>query len=156
MRGRKPVPTQLKLLRGNPGRRPLPTQEPTPALVEGSQAPPAWLDKAAKAEWRRVAPLLVKNGLLSELDLDALTAYCVAFTEWRRAAAQARRQTVVVGPNGFLMQSPYVLIAARSLALMRSLMSDFGMTPSARARVTKIQALAPTPPINPLEKFLRR
>jgi phage terminase small subunit len=54
------------------------------------------------------------------------------------------------------MQSPYVLIAARSLALMRSLMSDFGMTPSARARVTKIQALAPTPPINPLEKFLRR
>lgn len=156
MRGRKPVPTQLKLLRGNPGRRPISTREPTPALVDEGQAPPAWLEAAAKKEWRRLAPLLAKNGLLSELDLDALTAYCVAFTDWRRAAAQARRRAVVVGPNGFLMASPYVAMAARALTVLRSLMSDFGMTPSARARVTKIQPLAPAPSANPLEKFLRR
>jgi P27 family predicted phage terminase small subunit len=156
VRGRKPVPTQLKLLRGNPGRRPIPTHEPTPALVDAGQAPPAWLDRAAKGEWRRLAPLLTKNGLLSELDVDALTAYCVAFTDWRRAAGQARRRAVLVGPNGFLMASPYVAMAARALATMRSLMNDFGMTPSARARVTKIQALGPTPPANPLEKFLKR
>ena len=156
MRGRKPVPTQLKLLRGNPGRRPISPHEPTPALVDAGQAPPAWLDRVAKVEWRRLAPLLAKNGLLSELDLDALAAYCVVFTAWRRAERQASRRAVVIGPNGFVMASPYVAMAARALATMRSLLNDFGMTPSARARVTKIQALGPAPPINPLEKFLRR
>jgi P27 family predicted phage terminase small subunit len=156
VRGRKPVPTQLKLLRGNPGRRPLPTHEPTPALVDVNTAPPAWLDKMARQEWRRVAPLLAKNGLLSELDGNALAAYCVVFAEWRTAARQARRMPTVVGPNGFLMASPFVAQARQALALLRSLMTDFGMTPSARARVTKIAALAPAPPTNPLEKFLRR
>jgi P27 family predicted phage terminase small subunit len=156
MRGRKPVPTQLKLLRGNPGKRPIATHEPAPAALEASTAPPAWLEASAKKEWRRLAPLLAKNGLLSELDVDALTAYCITFAEWRRAAAAARKQSTVMSANGFLMPSPHVTMARQALALCRSLMNDFGMTPSARSRVTKTAVLAPVPVGNPLEKFLRR
>ena len=156
MRGRKPVPTQLKLLRGNPGKRPISPREPAPDALETETPPPAWLEAAAKKEWNRLAPLLAKNGLLSELDADALTAYCVTFAEWRRATAAARKQSTVMSANGFLMPSPYVAMARQALALMRSLMNDFGMTPSARARVTKITPLAPAPASNPLEKFLRR
>ena len=33
MRGRKPVPTALKKLRGNPGKRPLNDAEPKPDVV---------------------------------------------------------------------------------------------------------------------------
>jgi P27 family predicted phage terminase small subunit len=156
MRGRKPIPTQLKLLRGNPGRRPLPTNEPAPALVDGLEAPPAWLFADARKDWRAIAPLLSKNGLLSELDLAALAALCVALSDWRRFSRAARKRDTVIGPNGFQMQSPYVGMANRALALARSLMADFGMTPAARSRVTKTAALAPAPPVNPLEKFLRR
>ena len=40
MRGRRPKPTALKLIEGNPGKRPLPRDEPTPpvgAKAEGAR-----------------------------------------------------------------------------------------------------------------------
>ena len=52
-RGRKPKPTALKVLEGNPGKRPLNELEPKPK----KQAPscPSWLEPEAKKEWRRMA-----------------------------------------------------------------------------------------------------
>ena len=41
MRGRKPTPTTLKRLRGNPGRRPLPKDEAEPPVSERVPRPPA-------------------------------------------------------------------------------------------------------------------
>ena len=53
MAGRKPKPTKLKLLAGNPGGRPLPENEPQPdpAIPD----PPDWMEGEALAEWRRIA-----------------------------------------------------------------------------------------------------
>jgi hypothetical protein len=39
--GRPPKPTALKLMTGNPGRRPLPKDEPAPP--KGDVLAPAWL-----------------------------------------------------------------------------------------------------------------
>ena len=49
MRGRKPVPRHLKVLRGNPGKRRLHDAEPMPLgdLVD----PPEWLTESQKAGW---------------------------------------------------------------------------------------------------------
>lgn len=136
MRGRKPIPTAMKLLHGNPGRRPLPANEPAPAPVVEDIPPPDWLDDEAKAEWLRVAPMLARNGLLTEMDVDALTAYCSAWVRWKKANAEIRRFGMIVkSPNGYPIQSPYLPIANKALLQMRSLMADFGMTPSARTRV---------------------
>lgn len=46
IRGRKPKPTNLKVLEGNPGKRPLPTNEVKPQ----KKAPrcPQWLEEDAK------------------------------------------------------------------------------------------------------------
>jgi len=49
------------MLRGNPGKRPLPTNEPTPEALPATVDPPPWLDKVAREEWRRLAPLLADN-----------------------------------------------------------------------------------------------
>ena len=46
MKGRKAVPTQLKIIRGNPGNRPLNKDEPKYTLT--NTAPPAHLQGAAK------------------------------------------------------------------------------------------------------------
>jgi hypothetical protein len=48
MRGRKPKPTFLKVLDGNPGKRPLNDQEPRPP--QGIPDRPDWLDAEAQAE----------------------------------------------------------------------------------------------------------
>lgn len=160
MRGRKPVPTAIKILRGNPGRRPLPTSEPMPAALEETHAPPAWLHETAKREWRRLAPVLARAGLLTALDVDALTSYCVQYSLWRQAVAVLRRKGVIQvdKETGIARQSPYLLIARQTQASLTKLLVEFGMTPSARARVTRA---APghdpsAPATNPLDEFLRR
>src|SRR5262245_13474122 len=133
MRGRKPVPTALRILRGNPSKRPLPDQEVTPQAVRESIAPPEWLDDPAKKEWARVAPLLAKNGLLTELDLDALSADCRAYTQWREASEHLARFGPVVFSrrNKYPIQSPYVSLAKQALLTMQRFMSEFGLTPAA-------------------------
>jgi phage terminase small subunit len=52
-RGRPPKPTALKVLEGNPGKRPLNQNEPKPE----KKAPncPSWLLPDAKKEWRRLS-----------------------------------------------------------------------------------------------------
>src|SRR5262245_40702593 len=129
MKGRKPEPTALKILRGNPGKRPLNPDEPTPAAADVTA--PEWLDPAAKAEWARLAPILSRNGLLTEMDVDALTAYCQAWCTWRTAVQKIREFGLVIkAKNGFPMQSPYVPIMNSAMATMKGLMAEFGMTPS--------------------------
>ena len=59
--GRKPKPTSLKVLEGNPGKRALNDTEPKPE----KKAPkcPTWLNKEAKKEWKRIATELEALGI---------------------------------------------------------------------------------------------
>src|SRR5688500_13426098 len=80
MRGRKPTPTHLKLVRGNPGKRPLNASEPAPLLT--LPTPPAELSADARVEWERVAVELHRIGVLSGIDRGPLAAYCQAYGRW--------------------------------------------------------------------------
>ena len=145
MRGRKPTPTALKLLRNNPGRRPLNTAEPKPPA--GRTGPPAYLTGAAATEWRRLAPELARLGLLTTIDRDALAAYCQTFARWRDAEAAVKKHGMVLkGRDGGPVLSPYVTIANRALAQLRGWQTEFGMTPSARSRVSTVAAEKPADP----------
>jgi phage terminase small subunit len=77
MRGRKPKPTTLRLLEGNPGKRRV---DPGPAPPAGPPERPEWLDAEAKAEWDRVTAVLAQMRLLSAADRAALAAYCTAYS----------------------------------------------------------------------------
>ena len=74
MRGRKPKPTTLKLLDGNPGKRTINDREP--AALAGVPEPPGWLDDEARAEWFRMVKMLGDMRLLSPADHAMLEAYC--------------------------------------------------------------------------------
>ena len=68
-RGRKPKPTAMKELEGNPGKHPLNASEPKPK--KKAPACPKWLEPEAKKEWKRLAPSLEAMGVLTQADLTA-------------------------------------------------------------------------------------
>jgi len=146
MRGRKPTPTALKILRGNPGRRPLNRREPAPARAT-DLAPPPELVGVAADEWRRLAPKLQALGLLTEIDDRALIAYCVTWARWLEAETELRDHGLVLkGKRGAPFLSPYVKIAAQSAQQLKAWIEQFGMTPSARSRVKTDPADQPADP----------
>jgi hypothetical protein len=83
MPGPPPTPLNLRILRGNPGKRPLPVNEPRPEIAEVCPEPPPFLDRYAAAEWQAVAPQLHALGLLTVVDVACLSAYCSAYATWR-------------------------------------------------------------------------
>jgi P27 family predicted phage terminase small subunit len=133
--GRKPKPTHLKLLEGNPGKRPINTREPKPPPV--TPTCPRHLSDDAKKEWRRVTPLLDTLGLLTKIDRAALAMYCEAWGRWVQAEEALRKFGVMVkSPNGFPMQSPYLAVANKAMGQMRGLLAEFGMSPASRTRIS--------------------
>jgi len=137
MRGRKPEPTRLKILRGNPGKRALNAGEPDVPLASALPAPPEHLGEDARLEWLRVGPELLAAGLVTALDTSALAGYCSAYGRWVEAERSIKKHGVLVkSPSGFPMQSPYLAIANKALEQMTKLLTEFGMSPSSRSRVT--------------------
>ena len=133
-RGRKPKPTALKVLEGNPGKRPLNLYEPAPE----SKLPecPAWLEEEAKAEWERLAVPMHNLGLLTELDIAAFAAYCQAYARWKEAVEFiSQHGSIVKTKNGFWQQVPQVTISHANQKIMLQAAAEFGLTPSARSRI---------------------
>jgi len=130
-------PTKLKELRGNPGRRPLPTNEPTPP--DEKPIAPAWLSEYAKTEWRYIVPKLYDLGLATKIDRAELAAYCEAFAKFREATEALQREgnsMVIRTHNGNFVQNPWVSIQNKAAEAMHKHAQQFGMTPSARTRIS--------------------
>lgn len=153
-RGRKPTPTHLKDVQGNPGHRPLPEDEPEIPAPSELPAPPEHLDVEACREWNRTGSLLLNSGLLTELDVGALAVYCAAYSRWVDAEERIRLHgPIVEAPGtGYPSQSPYLQIANTAMAQMLKIQAEFGMTPSSRTRVRP--AKVPDAARDPLEKYI--
>ena len=133
-RGRKPKPTALKILEGNPGKRPLNENEPIPP--KGIVKCPSWLEPEAKKEWKRLAPSLEAMGVLTQVDLTAFAGYCQAYARWREAEEfLTQHGSIFKTPSGYVQQVPQVSIAQQNLKIMQSFCSEFGLTPATRARI---------------------
>ena len=133
-RGRKPKPTALKILEGNPGKRPLNENEPIPP--KGIVKCPSWLEPEAKKEWKRLAPSLEAMGVLTQVDLTAFAGYCQAYARWREAEEfLTQHGSIFKTPSGYVQQVPQVSIAQQNLKIMQSFCSEFGLTPATRALI---------------------
>jgi P27 family predicted phage terminase small subunit len=141
MPGPAPKPTALKVVQGNPGKRKLNQDEPTPEVV----APdcPAHLSADAKAEWDRIMPLLVRLKIVSELDTAALALYCQSYARWQEAErmitdmkAKGGDGLLIKAPSGYPIQNPYLAIANRAMEDCHKYLQQFGLSPAARSRVT--------------------
>ena len=140
MAGRPPKPTQLKIIEGNPGKRPLNTNEPQYAA--DAVRCPMWLDPDAKREWRRVVKLLKANHLATEADVMALAAYCQAYARWKLAEQELSKRIEEDGglyfctPQGYRQQHPEVSIAQKNQQLMLQAAAKFGLDPSSRSKLS--------------------
>ena len=133
-RGRKPTPTALKILEGNPGKRPLNEREPTP--TKKAPAPPKWLEPEAKKEWRRLAKQMEQIGILTEIDRDSFAGYCQAYARWKEAEEfVSQHGSIVRTPSGYWQTVPQVSIAQSYLKIMNRLAEQFGLTPASRSRI---------------------
>lgn len=135
--GRKPKPAELKLLTGNPGKRPVRRAAEAGRKRLRAPSPPEWLPAEGQEEWRRVAPLLLAMRVLRDTDLMALAVYCEAVARFRQARQDLDDNgglTTDTG-TGSIKTHPSVTVLNQAVAQMRAFMVEFGMTPSSRGRV---------------------
>lgn len=152
MRGRKPKPTAIKVITGNPGKRALNTQEPE--YPELGETPPDFLDEYGKNEWHRVFPMLAGIRVIKAPEAALLAAYCGAFSDFYRLSELSKGKGFITkAPNGCPMISPLFQALSKARTEMVRLMSELGITPSSRSRVT---AARPAEPDSPLAKFKRK
>ena len=151
MRGAKPKATVLKLITGNPGRRPLNAQEAKPRIVIPD--PPEMMNDVALKEWNRVTPLLADVGLIAKLDRAIIAAYCMAWSRWIECERMLETTGLIVkAPNGYPMYSPYLSASNKALDQVRQLSEQIGLSGSSRSR---IKASDPAGESDPAEDFLR-
>lgn len=131
MAGRPRKPTVLKILTGNPGRRPLPKNEPKPPV--GATCPD-WLTVSQRKLWREWAPLFIELGVLTEADT-------LAFANWMILQDQIRLLTKAGEPT-----------PGAILKLAQSYAVQFGATPAGRARVS----VEPKKPESKLSRLMKR
>jgi len=133
--GRKPTPSAIKRLRGNPGRRPLNEREPKPRPI--IPPCPKHLEGEARTEWRRATRRLAACGVLSELDGAGLALLCTAWGRWVQAEQEIRKYgPIVKAPKtGVPMQNPWLSVANKAMEQMMKVLPEFGMTPASRSRI---------------------
>jgi P27 family predicted phage terminase small subunit len=136
MRGRKPKPTALLRLHGNPGKRPLPVDEPQPRQDKNLSCP-EHLDQEAKNEWQRMSVELEALGLLTVVDRAALAAYCQCYSRWVKleGIVQKTGEVLFNKISGQHYPSPYMGALNRALKNMQMFASEFGLSPSSRTRI---------------------
>jgi P27 family predicted phage terminase small subunit len=156
--GRKPTPTHIKILRGTRKDR---INEAEPVPPPGLPDLPEHLESPAREAWGRMVAILDHMGLASKAEGPVLGLYCEAYARWCLAREEIDRHGLVIERDVInskghktgtrLAQNPAVAVELSCLRLMKDLLVELGLTPSARSRVKGPRDM----PSDPFEEFLR-
>lgn len=153
---RRNKPIALRVLQGNPGKRPLNDAEPTPDALD-DLTPPTWMNIVAKRHWRQVAPKLQRMGVLTEADVDTLALYCQAYARYRETLKMIgdldydSEQFTDWEPKDIAkVLSGLPVRLEKAEASMRLLSHDLGLNPAARSRLSVGKAAEETDPMEAL------
>ena len=92
---------------------------------------PSYLSKDAKAEWRRVAPILInERKVLTVADLAALENYVIAVATMREAHRELEASGLLI--DGKRNPASTILLQAQQQQLRAA--GELGLTPAARSR----------------------
>lgn len=119
--GRRPQPTSLKLLRGNPSKTKPNPDEPKPP--EGAVEMPKGLSKAAQLAWKELAPICVGMGTLTLADVRPFATLCELQATF--AVAVGRKGTDLFDPR----------LERDTAVALRPYYALFGLEPVSRARI---------------------
>lgn len=115
------------------GRRP---QDVTAGTMDKVPPTPSWLSKEAKAEWRRVAPILVmERRTLTEGDLSTLAAYCLAVGQLQESSRILASEGLTFKTEaGIPKPHPAAKLRTDAMTQIRQLGVELGLTPVSRSR----------------------
>ncbi|MBI1243773.1 MAG: hypothetical protein GC202_02115 [Alphaproteobacteria bacterium] len=160
--GRRALPAAVHALNGNPGKRKrkpdnagLPPGDPQ--VVDRSVVelpvpkPIAGMSVAARRHWTRLAPVLVKRGLLRETDLDSFATLCRLEAEDEKLAKIVESAGRYYTNNGVVRRHPAVSDRQRITKDLRDYRDRFGLNPQARVRVPTGIPDAPRLPFDQLQ-----
>lgn len=153
--GRPRKPTNLRVLEGNPSKRPLPQNEPKPVPI----APkcPSWANRYGKRLWKELIPEMERLGLVTKIDGASFAAMCHSYGVWVECEQYLKKHgrtyeyTNKAGETNMIAR-PEVAIGQKALAEFRRWAAEFGLTPAAR---TKIEVKVQTEE-DPMEVLLNR
>lgn len=149
--GRPNKPTADHAARGTPGKRARNRQEPDPEYLD-DMTPPTWLSEAARKVWTDCAPKMRKAKVLTVLDVEPFSRWCVLVVRYRAVVADLERLGVMVGrgeestkaapakdapvkPAGQVVINQLVFVESMLQKQLLAIEREFGMTPAARTRV---------------------
>lgn len=144
MKGRKPKDVEMKLLSGNPGKRPT-----SPGLPSGSAAPftsselekPDYLDEYASQEWDRLVTTLAP--ILSPASAGMVLVACDAYSEMRTAMdvlkdGKLTYETVSAKGPSMTRERPEIGIKNRARTAYQRALSELGASPVGHTRVKQL------------------
>jgi len=140
MSGPPPKPTaQLRLTGSWRGKK----RKGEPVLEISVPDPPEWLPLDAKAAWEELAVVLAPMRVVSPADAISLAQLAEYLGKWKKATIALEKYGEVIptrdetGKVTGFRRSPYIAIQIEYGLMLRRLMSEFGLTPSARARLSE-------------------
>lgn len=147
MKGRKPKSKHLKILTGNPGKRPLSsartaTSSNEEAFIQGELEKPAILDEYESAEWDRIT----SDGaqVLSCADAGMVLVACSAYSDImiaRHALNEAGSRTYETENKAggvMIRQRPEVAMLQNAITAYHRALAELGLSPVAHTRVKKL------------------
>lgn len=146
-RGPQAEPTALKILKGNPGKRPINQSEPTPA--SGIPQMPEHFSDIEKQLWQVfTAELAGVPGLLTVIDGHALEKLVSLEADWLENDARLKESGhLYEDRSGKITKSPRLAIKQELTEQCLILYREMGLTASARSRLHV--AAAPPPAKSP-------
>lgn len=168
MKGRRPKPTALKVLQGNPGHRPIGdvmTREPQPDR-SGFREPPDHVTGVAREFWYAHGPVFEKMGTLTDADWPMFEDLCLSHEEKcqltvRINQLQAKKKKTTVDEQDLMAARG---IRRKVIEQFRKLSNEFGGSAVSRPRIRLPSGQGEFPfgeapvgrPVDPLEESRRQ
>lgn len=154
MKGRKPLPTAVKRLRGTDQPVRINQNEAQAGVVVRLPPPAKWMSKLAKQVYKTKGQELINMNILGTLDIDMFLLYCVeyaSYIETSEALSKFGHEKILDDDDEavykrLLRQNQRAWERAKAIAI------EFGFTPSARARV---QTIAKRDEMSEFEKLMK-
>ena len=138
MAGPKPIPTTMKLARGNPGKRALNQNEPT--FSEEMPVAPEWLSPRAQKVFTLLATRLNEMGYASASHTESLALAAMRQEEIERCneilTKHGYSYKVKTDRGGTAIKPrPEVAMRGDAARHLHSLLAEFGLTPSSATKI---------------------
>lgn len=141
--GQKPKPPHLKIVEGNPGKRPI---APGVQLPPVAPKAPAWSEylpgprqvqarKDAADFWRRTVPPLENFRVLASVDFAILTDAAICWARLRECERTLSERGLTRKSEYGISKDPAVTVATQYRAQLRFYIAELGLSPSSRGRL---------------------